>query len=112
MNKYQRHEAIIRWVNEQGTVRVSEIVSRYNVSDMTVRRDLEELDDQGLLRKIHGGARSNSVFQYKEIAHEDKFDKNTDQKRYIAQRASELIDEGDVIFIGPGTTTAFFCRGD
>ena len=44
MNKYQRHEAIIRWVNEQGTVRVSEIVSRYNVSDMTVRRDLEELD--------------------------------------------------------------------
>lgn len=55
MNKYQRHEAIIRWVNEQGTVRVSEIVSRYNVSDMTVRRDLEELDDQGLLKKIHGG---------------------------------------------------------
>lgn len=110
MNKYQRHEAIIRWVNEQGTVRVSEIVSRYNVSDMTVRRDLEELDDQGLLKKIHGGARSNSAFQYKEIAHEDKFDKNTDQKRYIAQRASELIDEGDVIFIGPGTTTALFAE--
>ena len=39
---------------------------------MTVRRDLVELENQGILTKIHGGARSNSTFQYKEMSHKRK----------------------------------------
>ncbi len=38
---------------------------------MTVRRDLIELENKGILTKIHGGARSNSTFQYKEISHKE-----------------------------------------
>ena len=58
MNKYDRLEEITKLVNQKGTVRTNEIVEELNVSDMTVRRDLE-LEEKGLLTKIHGGARSN-----------------------------------------------------
>lgn len=110
MNKYQRHQKIIDWVNQRGTVRISEITEAFQVSDMTVRRDLEELEEEGLLKKIHGGARSNTAFQYHELAHEDKYDENYDQKSRIAQQAARLIENGDVVFIGPGTTTELLAR--
>ena len=64
MNKYDRLEEITKLVNQKGTVRTNEIVEELNVSDMTVRRDLAELEEKGLLTKIHGGARSNSCLLY------------------------------------------------
>ena len=58
-------------VNKRGSVRTNEIVEDLNVSDMTVRRDLAELEEKGVLTKIHGGARSNPAFQYKEMSHQE-----------------------------------------
>ena len=60
--KRERLEEITRLVNQKGTIRVSDIVKLLNVTDMTVRRDLVELEEQGVLTKIHGGARSNKSF--------------------------------------------------
>ena len=48
---------------------------------MTVRRDLAELEEKGVLTKIHGGARSNSVFQFKEKSHQEKHAQNIEQKK-------------------------------
>ncbi|MCS4487491.1 DeoR/GlpR family DNA-binding transcription regulator [Streptococcus sciuri] len=104
MNKSQRHEELIKLVNKKGTVRISEIMESFGVTDMTVRRDLIELEEQGLLKKIHGGARSNSAFQYREISHKEKHTLNIAEKRYIAKLAANLIEEGDTVFLGPGTT--------
>lgn len=56
LNKYERLDEIARRVNEKGTIRITDIVEDLNVSDMTVRRDLIELEEQGILTKIHGGA--------------------------------------------------------
>ena len=66
MNKRERLAEITRLVNQKGTIRISEIVDSLKVTDMTVRRDFLELEEQGVLTKIHGGARSNKAFQYKE----------------------------------------------
>ncbi|MDI9231651.1 DeoR/GlpR family DNA-binding transcription regulator [Staphylococcus caprae] len=104
MNKYDRLDEITKLVNKRGTVRTNEIVEDLNVSDMTVRRDLAELEEKGVLTKIHGGARSNSAFQYKEMSHQEKHTHYIDEKRYIAKKAVALIDDGDTIFLGPGTT--------
>ncbi|EHJ52550.1 transcriptional regulator LacR [Streptococcus macacae] len=104
MNKEQRLEEISRLINKRGTIRVAEIVEQLQVSDMTVRRDLTELEELGVLKRIHGGARSNSAFQYKEMSHEEKHSQRIEEKRYIAQKAAALIEEGDTIFLGPGTT--------
>ena len=98
MNKYDRLEEITKLVNQKGTVRTNEIVEELNVSDMTVRRDLAELEEKGLLTKIHGGARSNSAFQIKEKSHQEKHTENIEEKRAVARTAVNLIEENDTIF--------------
>lgn len=110
MNKYERLEEITKLVNKQGTIRISDIAKTLDVTDMTVRRDLAELEEQGLLTKIHGGARSNKAFQYREYSHQEKHVQNIEAKRYIAKKAAMLIEEGDTIFLGPGTTVEAFAQ--
>ena len=85
MNKYDRLDEITKLVNKRGSVRTNEIVEDLNVSDMTVRRDLAELEEKGVLTKIHGGARSNSAFQYKEMSHQEKHTRFIEEKRFIAK---------------------------
>lgn len=80
MNKYDRLDEITDLVNRKGSIRIAEIVEELNVSDMTIRRDLAELDEQGILTKIHGGARSNSAFQYKEMSHKEKHTQYIEEK--------------------------------
>ncbi|HEK6941926.1 TPA: DeoR/GlpR transcriptional regulator [Staphylococcus aureus] len=99
LNKHERLDEIAKLVNKKGTIRTNEIVEGLNVSDMTVRRDLIELENKGILTKIHGGARSNSTFQYKE-----KHTRQIAEKRFIAKKAASLIEDGDTLFFGPGTT--------
>lgn len=110
MKKRERLEEITRLVNQKGTIRVSDIVKLLNVTDMTVRRDLVELEEQGVLTKIHGGARSNKAFQYREYSHAEKHIKNKEAKQAIASKAAQLIEDGDTIFLGPGTTVAFLAE--
>ena len=55
---------------------------------MTVRRDLAE--EKGVLTKIHGGARSNSAFQYKEMSHQEKHTRFIEEKRFIAKECSRF----------------------
>lgn len=104
LNKHERLDEIAKLVNKKGTIRTNEIVEGLNVSDMTVRRDLIELENKGILTKIHGGARSNSTFQYKEISHKEKHTRQIAEKRFIAKKAASLIEDGDTLFFGPGTT--------
>ncbi len=108
--KSERLEEITRLVNQKGTIRVSDIVKLLNVTDMTVRRDLVELEEQGVLTKIHGGARSNKAFQYREYSHAEKHIQNKEAKQAIASKAAQLIEDGDTIFLGPGTTVAFLAE--
>ena len=110
MKKRERLEEITRLVNQKGTIRVSDIVKLLNVTDMTVRRDLVELEEQGVLTKIHGGARSNKAFQYREYSHAEKHIQNKEAKQAIASTAAQLIEDGDTIFLGPGTTVAFLAE--
>ena len=74
-----------------------------NTSESTVRRDLDELEDERKLRRIHGGAESIHFLQEEE-SNQEKSIKNVQDKLRIAQKAAELIQEQDVIFIDAGTT--------
>ena len=59
MGKNKRQDEIVKLVDRAGTVTVAEIVECMKVSDMTVRRDLIELENKGFLTRVHGGAKSN-----------------------------------------------------
>ena len=63
-----------------GTVRVSDIMEKFSVSDMTVRRDLDEMEKQGLLERVHGGAKLKDFYRHVELSH-----RKTD---YAARRKS------------------------
>ena len=90
--------------NGQGIITVNEIINKLNVSDMTIRRDLDELDKAGKVVRIHGGAQSISYSINQELSHSEKQTLQIEEKRKIVELASTYINDGDTIFLGPGTT--------
>jgi len=106
----QRHAHILDRLRAEGVVRVSDLMRELDVSDMTVRRDLEALEAQGELVKVHGGAtllRDSAV-------HEPGFDtKRTlehDAKLAIARAAAALVEPGMAVAVSAGSTTYEVCR--
>ena len=101
----QRHETILGEISSRGAVRVTELASLLGVSDMTVRRDLDLLDEAGLLEKVHGGATARANRRADEPGFEIKSLRNTNEKVAIASAAASLVTPGTAIGIGAGTTT-------
>ena len=108
MIKAERQDRVRQLLDEQGTVSVKEISDALGVSDMTIRRDLEELASLGEIERVHGGARSaqsrpHAMLRH-EYSHSEKRTKHAEEKLQIARRAVGLIEEGSTIFLGTGTT--------
>ena len=101
----QRRAAIVREVRERGGVRVTELVDRFRVSDMTIRRDLDALARGGQLEKVHGGAVAVGESSAYEPGFEAKADRDTALKEAIAQAAAALVVPGSAIALSAGTTT-------
>lgn len=104
MLKEERYSIILDLLMEKGIIKVSEITELINVTEMTVRRDLQDLDDKGLLKRIRGGAQLSSLDVEKELSHIEKKNINIESKKNIAKKIAENISDGDSIFLGPGTT--------
>ena len=101
----QRQAVILQRVREVGAVRVVDLARELAVSDMTVRRDLEVLHDQGLLEKVHGGATAISGLASFEPGFTAKSALQQDEKHAIAAAAASLVEPGMAIGISAGTTT-------
>jgi DeoR/GlpR family transcriptional regulator of sugar metabolism len=101
----QRHEVIVAEVRRRGSVRVTELASLLGVSDMTVRRDLSQLDGDGVLVKIHGGALAAEEHSTHEPGFEAKSLRNMAEKHAIAMLAAQRAHRGNAIGITAGTTT-------
>ena len=102
----QRHELIVSQVRRSGSVRVADLAAQLEVSEMTVRRDLDALDDAGLILKVHGGATVRYEHSTDEPGFEVKRSRNPLEKRAIAASAAVLIGPSAAIGITAGTTTA------
>lgn len=101
----ERQQIIIEILNEKSSIKVNEISSLLNVSESTIRRDLQEMEEKNLLTRTHGGAVGLDNKTNYEPSFEDKQDERIDQKIRIAEVASNLIQDGDTIIIDSGTTT-------
>jgi DeoR/GlpR family transcriptional regulator of sugar metabolism len=106
----QRHAYILDRVRTDGGVRVADLVRELGVSDMTVRRDLEVLHDQGLLEKVHGGATAVVPSALFEPGFSAKSELQRDAKEAIADAAARLVHPGQAIAISAGTTTYAVAR--
>jgi DeoR/GlpR family transcriptional regulator of sugar metabolism len=100
----QRRDLILAELERTGGVRVSELTTRFGVSDMTVRRDLEHLEGHGWLRKVHGGAVA-ATSSAEEPGFEAKRLLQQSVKRAIAERAAALVEPHSAVGISAGTTT-------
>ena len=101
----QRQAIILERVREDGAVRVADLVRDLGVSDMTVRRDLEVLEDQGLLEKVHGGATALAGSALFEPGFTAKSSLQQAEKDAIADAAAALVEPGMAIGVSAGTTT-------
>jgi DeoR/GlpR family transcriptional regulator of sugar metabolism len=101
----QRQALILDRVRQSGGVRVADLVRELEVSDMTVRRDLEILHEQGLLEKVHGGATAPSRLTSYEPAFATKSALQQAEKAAIADEAAAMVEPGMAIAISAGTTT-------
>lgn len=104
MLKEERYSIILNLLNEKEIIKVSDITNIINVTEMTVRRDLQDLDNKGLLKRIRGGAQLRNIVIEEELSHIEKQNINIEYKKSIAKKISEKISDGDSIFLGPGTT--------
>ena len=109
MLKTERKQLILEELQEHHVVSLEKLVSLLETSESTVRRDLDELEAENKLRRIHGGAELPHSLQEEESIQE-KSVKNLQEKKLLAQKAASLIKEQDVIFIDAGTTTAFLIK--
>ncbi|MEU4437224.1 DeoR/GlpR family DNA-binding transcription regulator [Micromonospora chalcea] len=102
----QRQSAILELIRQSGGVRVSHLVSRFGVSDMTIRRDLEVLAERGLIDKVHGGATLAGPGSTEEPGFAAKSVRQQAEKRAIVERAAALVEPGMAVALSAGTTTA------
>ncbi|MGB9641472.1 MAG: DeoR/GlpR family DNA-binding transcription regulator [Anaerolineales bacterium] len=100
----ERHQVILDLLETHGSVTVNEMVERFGVSEMTIRRDLDILEKKGLLRRVHGGAVLDRGRSY-EPPFISRAVENLDAKQRIGRVAASLIENGDSITLDVGTTT-------
>jgi DeoR/GlpR family transcriptional regulator of sugar metabolism len=101
MLKRERQAYILHQVNLHNKVLSTDLSQHINVSDDTIRRDLQELAEAGKIIKVHGGALSPS---FHNSNHSSREIYSYTQKRIIAQKAARLIKDGMFVLSGGGTT--------
>lgn len=100
----ERHKYILEKLERFGFIRITDVAEELGVTKVTVRKDVKILENKGLLYKVHGSARLANPH----IADRDLMTKsslNREAKHRIAERAAQLIEEGDSIMISAGSTT-------
>ncbi len=108
-----RREEIVTRLERDGAVRVSDLVAALGVSDMTIRRDLGQLAEEGVLDKVHGGAVSRTddgATSTSEPGFAAKSVRQLAQKEAIAREAAALVRPGWAIAVSAGTTTYALAR--
>jgi len=104
MLKEERYQKIVDWVNEKSAVTVEELCDKFHISQPTVSRDLQNLNQAGKLVKTHGGAVSIATGLATEPSFTFRKTQFTKEKQRIAMKAAEYINPGETVIIDSGTT--------
>lgn len=96
----ERHAKIVELILQRGSVQVEELSRELQVSTMTIRRDLEKLDEEGVILRCHGGAVAKQ-----EVGYAEKRSSHQNEKSRIAAYCATLVKPGESVFLDAGTTT-------
>lgn len=114
MLKADRQQQIVEILGGDGSVSVADLADRFKTSPLTIRRDLIDLQKQGVLNRTHGGARLHASLHeyatYEGGTFEDRFKAHGGTKHRIAERAAQLVSDGDSLLLNGGSTMTVFAR--
>ena len=105
MNQIERHQAIIELVNQQGFLTIEALAKHFEVTPQTIRRDLNQLDEENRLKRYHGGAGIPENSSTHNTAYAERKIHNFAEKTRIAQTIAQHIPNHSSLFINIGTTT-------
>ena len=105
----QRWEQLRALIRDNGVIRVEDLCRRLEVSPATVRRDLDQLERSGAIRRVHGGAVSVES-RLDEPVFDDKRSLAAREKRCIAEAALEFVEPGDTVYLDGGSTVLELAR--
>ena len=104
----ERQGKIVSLVNENKSMTVQMLMKALDASESTIRRDLSELDEKGLVEKVYGGAMAKDVtYSAKDETITARMQQNRESKLAIAKYAASLINDDDLVYLDAGTTTEF-----
>lgn len=109
MYEEERKAAIVKYIQKNLRASIEDLTTEFDVSKSTIRRDLMELESRKRIKRTHGGAISLELVAF-EPDFTEKKSKHAREKEMIAQKAAELIHDGDTIIIDAGTTTEFLSK--
>jgi DeoR family transcriptional regulator, fructose operon transcriptional repressor len=104
-----RRQSIVNEIIRRHTVTITDLARQFGVSEMTIRRDLHELEKTGLIESVHGGAKSASLSPF-ELSYAQREMMEREAKRAIGHAAATLVEHGDVIALDGSTTTLQLAR--
>lgn len=105
-----RRRRILDWIQEEGAARVRDLAQAFQVSEATIRQDLEKLEQDGFVTREHGGAFLNSMpaqVSGLTLHHQE----NMEKKRKIGALAASLVNDGETLILDAGTTTTEIANG-
>ena len=105
MLKTQRQEQLIRILEKDGIMRISDLATILDSSMMTIRRDLDSLEKTGVVKRIHGGVILSQRTDGLQPTFYERVEEFKDEKDKIGAEAASRINPGDIIFFDAGTTT-------
>ena len=101
----ERQNEILKILSTTGTISVNELVERLNVSGVTIRQDLNLLEDEGFVKRVHGGVILKNTDDISR-----RLTINYEQKLKIARQAATFVESGDAILIESGSTNTILAK--
>lgn len=105
----ERRSAILHFLTEKGFASVAELALEFQVSEMTIRRDLTDLEGQRALQRTYGGA---TVYDphFFEVSLQAKTTQFVEEKRRISRAAADLVQDGEIVILDAGSTTSLVAK--
>lgn len=110
MLPYERRQAILSVIAEKGSATVRDLAEQFDVSVVTVRRDLQQLEEDGFIAKTHGGAVHLGRDTYAGLRLTEREMQYQEEKQRIGKRAAELVNPGDTVILDEGSTCLAIAR--
>lgn len=107
----ERRQHILELIQKEGRVLVGHLSRELNISQITIRKDLDHLQSKGLIQRSHGGALRIQPSTLMDLTLQEKQKQNSQEKERIAAAAVRLVEEGQCIILDSGTTTTAIAQG-